>query len=48
MMSDESTPATLCALPAEVPYAAGHRPDRDRPSGTACPVGGGGPAAEVR
>ncbi len=48
MMSDESTPATLCALPAEGPYTAGHRPDRDRPSGTACPAGGGGPAAEVR
>lgn len=48
MMSDESTLSTLCALPAEGPYAAGHRPDRDRPSGTACPAGGGGPAAEVR
>ncbi len=48
MMSDEPTPATLCAQPAEGPYTAGHRPDRARSTGPAFPIGGGGPAAEVR
>ncbi len=48
MMSDEPTPATLCAQPAEGPYTAGRRPDRARSSGPAFPIGGGGPAAEVR
>lgn len=48
MMSDEPTPTTLCAQPAEGPYAAGRRPDRGRSSGTAFPTGGGGTAAEVR
>ena len=48
MMSDESTPANLYALPADGPDTAGRRPDRDRPSGTAFPTGGGGTAAEAR
>ena len=48
MMSDEPTPTILCALPAEGPYTAGHRPDRDRPSGTTFPTGDGGTVAEGR
>lgn len=48
MMSDEPTPATLYALQADGTDTAGHRPDRARSSGPVFPIGGGGPAAEVR